>query len=71
MTYKPRVNLLISDETDEKLTQLSQETGATRTDIMRRALTLILLLHEAKKNGEYLGFVSDRKKLDREIVGLV
>lgn len=71
MAYRPRVNLLISEESDRLLTQISQETGATRTDILRRALSLIHLLHEGRKNGEYLGFVSDRKKLDREIVGLI
>ena len=69
MTERSRVNLVLSADALEKLENLSNRVDCSRAEIMRRALDLLLLAHECRKDGRYVGAVQDRKKLDTEFVG--
>jgi metal-responsive CopG/Arc/MetJ family transcriptional regulator len=68
---KVRVNLQVSAELNDMLEEIANETGSNRTEVIRQALALMKVAHEAKRRGKRVGFVSDPDKLETEIVGLL
>ena len=68
---KIRLSLQVSQELNQTLEQIAEDTGASRTDVIRQALALMKVAHTAKNEGRHLGLVSDPRKLDTEIVGLI
>jgi len=67
---KVRLSLQVSDELNEALDLMADETGTTKSDVLRRALVLLKSAHDARKEGFRVGFSRDAGKLDREIIGL-
>ncbi len=70
MAEKVRLSLELSRELDQMLQEIAEEGATTKSEVLRRALALVKVAHDAKKEGRYLGLVRDREKLDTEIVGL-
>jgi predicted transcriptional regulator len=68
---KVRLNLQVSRELSNVLDEIAESSGGNRTDVIRQALALMKVAHDAKKDGRHLGLVSERSKLDTEIVGLL
>jgi predicted transcriptional regulator len=68
---KIRMNLQVSSELNDVLDKIADETGSNRSDVIRQALALMKVVHEAKRNGKRLGLVTDPAKLETEIVGLL
>jgi metal-responsive CopG/Arc/MetJ family transcriptional regulator len=68
---KIRMNLQVSAELSDVLDKIAGETGTNRSDVIRQALALMKVAHEAKQKGKKLGLVTDASKLDTEIVGLL
>ena len=68
---KVRMSLQVSQELNQVLEDIAESTGTNRTDVIRQALALMTVAHNAKKQGRHLGIVSDARKLDTEIVGLI
>jgi predicted transcriptional regulator len=68
---KVRLNLQVSSELNSALEEIADNSGSTKTDVIRQALALMKVAHNAKKNGKHLGLVTDVNKLDTEIVGLL
>lgn len=68
---KVRLNLQVSTELNQVLERIAEDTGSTRTDVIRQALALMKVAHEARKGGRHIGIVDDAKYLDTEIVGLL
>ncbi len=66
-----RLNLQLSQELNKTLDEITESTGSNRTDVIRQALALMKVAHEAKRKGKHLGLVTDADKLDTEIVGLL
>jgi hypothetical protein len=66
-----RLSLQVSQELNNTLEEIAESTGTNRTDVIRQALALMKVAHAAKKDGRHLGIVTDAKKLDTEIVGLI
>jgi Ribbon-helix-helix protein, copG family len=71
MADKVRLNLQLSQELNKTLDEITESTGSNRTDVIRQALALMKVAHDAKRKGKHLGLVSDADKLDMEIVGLL
>ena len=71
MTSKLRLNLLLSPELNRVLAEIADDTGSTRSDVIRQALALMKVAHQGKKEGRHLGLVMDPTRLDTEIVGLL
>ena len=71
MTDKVRLNLQLSQELNKALEDMTESTGGNRTDVIRQALALMKVAHEARIRGKHLGLVADAEKLDTEIVGLL
>jgi metal-responsive CopG/Arc/MetJ family transcriptional regulator len=68
---KIRLSLQVSQELNQTIEEIAENTGANRTDVIRQALALMKVAHSAKKEGKHLGIVHDASKLDTEIVGLI
>ena len=71
MAEKIRFNLQISAELNRTLDEIAESGGATKSDVVRQALALMKVAHEAKLKGRHVGIVSDPSKLDAEFVGLI
>ncbi|HEY3919436.1 MAG TPA: ribbon-helix-helix domain-containing protein [Stellaceae bacterium] len=71
MADKIRLNLQLSQELNAALEAIAEDTGTNRTDVIRQALALMKVAHQAKQKGRHLGLVSDPAKLETEIVGLI
>jgi len=71
MSDKVRLNLQVSSELNNVLEEIADSSGSTKTDVIRQALALMKVAHNAKKNGKHLGLVADADKLDTEIIGLL
>jgi hypothetical protein len=70
MAEKVRLNLQVSNELNNVLEEIADSSGSTKTDVIRQALALMKVAHQAKRSGKHLGVVADPDKLDTEIVGL-
>ncbi len=71
MMEKVRLNLQISSDLNKQLEEIADSSGSTKTDVIRQALALMKVAHNARKTGKHLGLVGDAGKLDTEIVGLL
>lgn len=65
-----RINLNISAKLHTELEQMADEQGVSRTELIRRALGLMKVAHQARKNGKFVGIADKAAKLDTVIVGL-
>ena len=70
MVEKTRLNLVLSPEMNRALEQIVEDTGSNRTDVIRQALALMKVAHDARLKNRHIGLVADATKLDTEIVGL-
>lgn len=66
------MNIEVSSEVADFIEQLAKEEGATKTEIVRRALSVMKAYKKQKEQGRsHIGFVSDPGKLDAELVGIL
>lgn len=68
---KIRLNLQVSEQLNSDLEQMAESTGSNRTEVIRQALALMKIAHQARREGRHLGLVSDPSKLDTELVGVL
>lgn len=67
---KVKLSLELSRELDQMLQEIAEESATTKSEVLRRALALAEIAHDARREKRFLGLVDDRRKLDTEIVGL-
>jgi metal-responsive CopG/Arc/MetJ family transcriptional regulator len=65
-----RLNITISDNLAHRLDELSDEGQTSKSEILRKALTLFDLAHEGARQGKKLALVGDGGRVLTEIVGL-
>ena len=69
---KVRMNIEVSEDLVNFLDEVAVEEGATKTEIVRRALSVLKAYKQQKHRGRsHIGFVKDPSKLDAEIVGVL
>ncbi len=71
MSEKVRINLQVSAELAEALDSIADEAGGSRTEVIRQAVALMKIAHDARKKGRFIGIVDTREKLDTEIIGVM
>ena len=71
MAEKVRLNLQVSEQLNSDLEEMADSTGSNRTEVLRQALALMKIAHQARREGRHLGLVSDPSKLDTELVGIL
>ncbi|MDQ3816193.1 MAG: ribbon-helix-helix protein, CopG family [Acidobacteriota bacterium] len=67
---KIRLSLDVSTEMNELLERLADATGGTKSDVLRRAVALMEVLVEAKRQGKKFGIAEKDQPLATEIIGL-
>lgn len=65
-----RLSLDISPETNSLLEDLAKKIGGTKSDVLRKAIVLMEVAVEAKRQGRKLGIAEKDQPLATEIVGL-
>jgi predicted transcriptional regulator len=65
-----RLNLTVSDDLARRLDELSGESQTSKSEILRKALTLFDVAREGKRSGKKLALVGDGGQVTTEIVGL-
>jgi predicted transcriptional regulator len=65
-----RLNLTISDDLARRLDELSGESQTSKSENLRKALTLFDVAREGKRSGKKLALVGDGGQVTTEIVGL-
>lgn len=71
MSDRVRLNLQVSSALNGLIEEIADDSGTSKTDVIRQALALMQVAHKAKSSGRHIGIVSDPSKLDTEIVGLI
>ena len=71
MAEKVRLSLQVTEELNRMLEQMADEGGTTKSDVLRQALALMKVARDGKRQNRHLGFASDPRKLETEIVGLL
>lgn len=67
-----RLEMCISDSLDRDLSRIEVSAGIDRAEILRRGLAVMKAFRAEKARGnDHLGFVSDPRKLDLEIVNVL
>lgn len=69
---KVRMNIEISKEVADFLEELARDEGTSKTEIVRRALSVMKAYKLQRLSGRtHIGFTSDPINLDAEIVGVL
>lgn len=66
-----RYNVVLTDELNKEIDQAAEESQSTKSEIMRKALTLYLAAREADERGLKVGFFEpETKEVKTEVFGL-
>jgi hypothetical protein len=71
MAEKVRLRPELSLELNRLLDEMADDAGITKSEVLRQALALMKAARDGRKQQRHLGFVSDPRKLDTEIVGFL
>jgi predicted transcriptional regulator len=63
-----RMNLRFPPEVIETMDRLARERGLSRPAIMRQALGVLQVAHDAAKEGHYVGLTRTRENLETLLV---
>ena len=67
-----RLDINISRSLDRELMDIAESAGISREDVLRRGLAVLKAFRQQRSKGrKHLGFVSDPRKLDAEIVNVL
>lgn len=67
---KVRLSLDISAELNALLEHLASITGGTKSDVLRKAIALMEVAIEAKRQGKKFGIAEKDQQLATEIIGI-
>ena len=67
---KVRLSLDISAELNALLERLADTTGGTKSDVLRKAIALMEVAIEAKRQGKKFGIAEKDQQLATEIIGI-
>jgi predicted transcriptional regulator len=65
-----QINLTVSQEVADALEELASRQQITKTDVMRKAITLLAVADAAKRRNERMGLFDANRKLTIEIFGV-
>ncbi len=68
---KVRITLDLNKDLDESLESIAAKSHISKSDVLRKALTLILIADKAKGQGQWLGIIGrEKNQVVRQIVGV-
>jgi predicted transcriptional regulator len=65
-----RMTVDLSDEVDDRLTEIARKSGITKAEAMRRAFALLSVAHDERERGNSLAVVDDKMKPVARLVGV-
>jgi predicted transcriptional regulator len=66
------MNIEVSQDVAAFLEQLAEDESTTKTEIVRRAISVLKAYKSQKAKGRsHIGFTSEADKLDAELVGIL
>ena len=65
-----RMTVDLSDEVDDRLTEIAKKSGITKAEAMRRAFALLSVAHQERERGNSLAVVDDDLKPVARLVGV-
>lgn len=65
---KTRWTVDVSKELDRAVNDIAAEDGVTKSDVLRRAVALLKLAHEAQKRGDKVILRNDAEDREREVL---
>ena len=69
---KVRMNIELSDDVAKFLNDLACKEGATKTELIRRALSVLKAYEQQKDLGrDHMGFTSKPENLEAEMLGIL
>lgn len=69
---KVRMNIEVSQDVADFIEELAEDEGATKTEIVRRALSVLKAYKIQKERGRsHIGFTSHPEALEAELVGIL
>ncbi len=69
---KVRMNIEVSRDIADLLESLAEEEDTTKTEIVRRALSVLKAYRQQKERGRsHIGFTSNPENLEAELVGIL
>jgi len=69
-TEKVRLSLDLSQELNDTLDRLAAEGGTTKSELLRKAIALVDVATQAKRNHQKLAIVDEQQHVVSQIVGL-
>lgn len=70
MSDKIKLSLHLSRDTDERLERLCDESGITKSELLRRSLALMEIAIDIKKKGNHLAVLNKNDHKVSDIIGL-
>lgn len=70
MSRKIRLSFDVSEEANELIEKLAKDIGGTKSDVLRKAVSLMEVALDGKKRGLKLGLADKEELLKTEIVGI-
>lgn len=67
---KVKLSLIVSEQLNETLENLAHESGSTKSDVLRKALALLEVASEARRDGNRIGVLTTDRQVLTEIVGV-
>jgi len=64
----PRLNATISEKVENVLKLLAEETGKTKSEVLRESIVIRNILEQELKEGKKIGISSDGKTIDKELI---
>lgn len=65
-----RLNLILTENANVQLKNLSKASGVSKSELIRKALKLYALIKHEEKKGQHLALVNEQKVVSSRIVGL-
>lgn len=70
MPMSTRLELRINEDLAQDLENFARKSSTSKTEIIRRAMTLYALARAENENGRKIGFLTPDGKVEREVVAL-
>lgn len=64
-----RITLVVSDELNQALDELAKDTESSKSDVLRKSISLIKMAVNERKAGNHLGVFDNQQKIVKEIIG--
>jgi metal-responsive CopG/Arc/MetJ family transcriptional regulator len=65
-----RYKMLLSDDLNEAIEKVCEETKSSKDEIFRKAIQLYLAAYEGKKSGKLIGLAYEKEKIETEFIGI-